>query len=121
LTQKGVVFKWEEYHTEALDKLICMVTMAPVLGCPNPEQQFFLEVNASAFALSAVLFQYNGQNKRRDVAYFSKALTPLERNYDIWDHEFLAIVAALRHWRHLLIGTKEPVVIFTDHANLQYY
>jgi hypothetical protein len=74
LTRKGVVFKWEEHYTEALDKLIYIVTTAPVLRCLNPEQQFFLEVNASAFALGMVLFQYNGQNKRQDVAYFSKVL-----------------------------------------------
>jgi len=30
-------------------------------------------------------------------------------------------VAALWHWRHLLIGTQELVVILTNHANLQYY
>ena len=78
LTQKGITFKWEEHHTEALDKLIHIVTTAPVLGCPNPDQQFFLEVDASAFALGAVLFQYDDQNKRRDVVYFSKMLMPLE-------------------------------------------
>jgi hypothetical protein len=121
LTRKGVPFCWEEQHTEALDKLIQMVTTAPVLRCPNPANQYFLEVDVSAFALGAVLFQYDDQEKRRDMAYLSKALTPPERNYDVWDREFLAIVAALRHWRHLLVGTQEPVVIFTDHANLQYY
>jgi hypothetical protein len=31
------------------------------------------------------------------------------------------VVAALRHWRHLLVGTHDPVVILTDHSNLQYY
>jgi hypothetical protein len=38
----------------------------------------------------------------------------LERN-------ILAIVTALHHWRHLLVGMWEPVVIFMDYANLQYY
>jgi hypothetical protein len=40
-----------------LDQLIQKVTTAPVLACPNPEEQFFLEVDASSFALEAVLFQ----------------------------------------------------------------
>jgi hypothetical protein len=92
--------------------------MAPVLGCPDPEKQYFLEVDASVFALGAILFQHDANGRRREVVYFSKALTPPERNYDIWDREFLAIVAALRHWWHLLIGTLKPVVILTDHANL---
>jgi hypothetical protein len=55
------------------------------------------------------------------VAYLSKALMVTERNYDIWDQEFLVIIAAFCHWRHLLVGTMQPVQVLTDHANLQYY
>ncbi len=106
---------------QALDQLIQMVTTALVLGYLNLDRQYYLEVDTSAFVLGAVLFQYDEQNRRWDVAYFSKALTPPERNYNIWDQEFLAIIATLRHWRHLLVGTKDLVVIFTNYANLQYY
>jgi len=98
-----------------------MVTTVLVLGCPDLERQYFLEVDVSAFALGGVLFQYNEAGCRRDVTYFSKALTPPERNYDVWDREFLAIVATLRHWRHLLVGTQDSMVVLTDHTNLQYY
>ena len=45
------------------------------------------------------------------MAYFSKSLTLPKCNYDIWDCEFLMIVAALQHWQHLLIGTQDPVTI----------
>jgi hypothetical protein len=57
LTKKAVPFVWEERHTEALEQLIQKVTIAPVLACPDPECQFILEVDASSFALGAVLFQ----------------------------------------------------------------
>jgi hypothetical protein len=57
--------------------------MVLILGCPDPEKQYFLEVDASAFALGAVLFQCDPNRKRREVAYFSKALTLPEWNYDI--------------------------------------
>jgi hypothetical protein len=30
-------------------------------------------------------------------------------------------MATLRHWRHLLIGTINPVIVLMDYANLQYY
>jgi hypothetical protein len=92
-----------------------------VLACPNPEQQFFLEVDTSSFTLGAVLFQKEAMGWQRDVAYLSKALSQTEQNYDIWDREFLAIVVAFRAWHHLLAGTKDPVQVLTDHANLQYY
>src|SRR5712691_11364616 len=57
----------------------------------------------------------------RDIGFFSKALNQTERNYDIWDREFMAVVFGLRNWRHLLSGSPHPVVVWTDHANLQYY
>ena len=46
-----------------LDKLINLVMMVLILGCPDPEKQYFLEVDASAFALGAVLFQYDPQER----------------------------------------------------------
>ena len=95
--------------------------MALVLACLDPECQFFLEVNASSFALGAILFQKDEQGQWHNVAYFSKALTAPERNYDIWDQEFLAIVVVFRNWRHLLAGMSQPVQVLTDHTNLQYY
>ena len=95
LTKKGVPFCWEQKHIEALDALIKKVTTTPVLRCPDPEKQYFLEVDASVFALGAVLFQKDEEGRRRDVAYFSKALTPPEQNYNVWDQEFLAVVMVL--------------------------
>jgi hypothetical protein len=80
---------------EALDALIKKVTTTPVLRCPDPKKQYFLEVDASVFALGVVLFQKDEEGRRHDVAYFSKVLTPLEQNYNIWDQEFLAVVVAL--------------------------
>jgi hypothetical protein len=98
-----------------------MVTSAPVLAFPDLERPFELEVDASAFAVGAILFQRDDQGRKRDVGYYSKALNPAERNYDIWDREFLAVIKALGNWRHILIGTPHKITVWTDHANLQYY
>jgi hypothetical protein len=45
----------------------------------------------------------------------------VERNYDVYDLELLAIVKACRHWRPYLAGSLHKVIIYTDHANLQYW
>jgi len=55
------------------------------------------------------------------VAYYSKSLQPAERNYDIHDKELLAIIHALRHFRHYLQGNLQLTKIFSDHANLRYF
>jgi hypothetical protein len=62
--KKGVSFKWEEQHTRALNELIHKVTTASMLVCLDPKQQFHIKVNASSFALGAVLFQKNKLKKR---------------------------------------------------------
>ena len=33
----------------------------------------------------------------------------------------MAVIWSLRYWRHLLQGSPHKVVVFTNHANLQYY
>jgi len=55
-------------------------------------------VDASAYAVGAILFQKDNQGRKHDVGYYSKALNPAERNYDIWDREFLAVIKALGNW-----------------------
>ena len=44
-----------------------------------------------------------------------------KQNYEIWDKELLAIINALKEWRHYLIGTEAPFQIWTDHKNLEYF
>src|SRR5260370_27377826 len=41
-----------------------------------------------------------------------------EKNYAVHEQELLAIVHALREWRHYLLGNK--ITIITDHRSLQY-
>ena len=114
-------FKWTKEAEEALNQLINIVTSDPVLKCLDPEKQFEMEVDTSAFALGAVLSQKDENSKKRECGYFSKALNETERNYDIWDREFMAVIMGLRNWQHLLIGSPYKVIVYMDHANLQYY
>ena len=107
--------------TEALEQLIQAVTSEPVLYQPDWFKQFKLEVDASLFMIGAVLFQRDDEGRRRPISYFSQALNPAERNYDIWDREFLAVIRGLKHNRHLLVGSPHKVVVLTDHENLAHY
>ena len=71
--------------------------------------------------MGAVLSQRHGHpEKLYPCAFFSRKLTPAERNYDIGNRELLAVKAALEEWRHWLEGAKYPFVVLTDHRNLEY-
>ena len=50
------------------------------------------------------------------VEYLSAKLSSAERSYSATDREFLAIITALRKWRHYLANRE--VLIYTDHASL---
>ena len=57
LTKKDTPFEWMQECTDALEQLIQAVTSEPVLYQPDFAKQFELEVDASLFAVGAVLFQ----------------------------------------------------------------
>ncbi len=75
----------------------------------------------SAIAIGAVLNQKGEDGKTHPVAYYSESFSALERNYDVYDRELLAIVKALRQWRTYLLGSPHQIKIYTDHSNLQYW
>ena len=55
------------------------------------------------------------------MAFISKSLSTMERNYEIHNKEMLAVVRCLEAWRHYLEGAKFKFKIWTDHKNLQYF
>ena len=121
LLKKTTKFEWKQEHTDTLDALIKQVATDPILMAPNENEPFKLETDASAYAIGAAFFQKDKQGKRRAVRYASKTLNSAERNYNIWDREFLGLIFGLTYWRHLLSGMKQPVKVFVDHANLLHY
>ncbi|WP_164875890.1 Ty3/Gypsy family RNase HI domain-containing protein, partial [Anoxybacillus flavithermus] len=88
---------------------------------PDKEKPFKLETNASQFATGTVLKQIDETGSERPVRYLSQALTPTERNYEIYNRELLGIVRALEEWRHLLEGAPHRILIRSDHQNLTYW
>ena len=52
---------------------------------PELDKQFELEVNASGFAVGAVLLQKKNDGKRHPVGYYSTTLNAAERNYNIYE------------------------------------
>jgi hypothetical protein len=53
-------------------------------------------------------------------SYFRK-LTDRERGWAIFDLELLAIVEAFGQWRAWLMGTTQPVRVYSNHSNLCHF
>jgi hypothetical protein len=92
-----------------------------VLCQPDHNKPFELEVDASQYATSAILWQRDGNGKKRPIGFDSTTLSEAERNYPIYDRELLAIINGLENWRYLLAGAKHPVLVISDHKNLTYW
>lgn len=121
LTKKGTVWRWAQRHKNAFSLLKEKVTSSPVLIFPDDNKPYKLEADSSDYATGAVLSQEGPDGKWHPVAFMSKSLSEVERNYEIHDKEMLAIIRALDEWRHYLEGTQHPFEIWTDHKNLQYF
>jgi len=55
------------------------------------------------------------------VAFLSKSLNEIERNYEIYDKKMLAIIRGLEVWKYLLEGMQFKFEIWIDHKNLKYF
>ena len=68
-----------------------------------------------------ILEQPDALNHWHPVAYHSKSLQPVERNYEIHDKELLAIVCTLEIFHHYLEGQEDTIEVWSDHGNLDYF
>ncbi|RYE96002.1 MAG: hypothetical protein EOO78_22355, partial [Oxalobacteraceae bacterium] len=119
LTHDKAPWVWAERQQKAFAQLKAALCSAPVLILPDPSKPFVLNCDSCAFAIGATLQQDHGRGLQ-PIAYRSKKLSPAERNYDVREREFMAILDACSHWRHYL-HSDEPFVLKSDHSSLVHY
>jgi len=96
LTYSDKAWNWDAKEQEAFECLKMAVTTAPVLVSSQDSESFCIEADSSDFASGAVLSQQlPGKEKWHPVAFYSKSLSLVERNYEIHDKEMLTIICAL--------------------------
>ena len=120
LTKKNSKFIWTDACEKSFNELKNRLITSPILMHPNPEKPYIVECDSSNYAIGAILSQKDENNKLHPVAYYSRSLNNAEINYSITDKELLAIKSAFSTWRHLLLGAKHQITVFTDHRNLLY-
>jgi len=122
LTCSEQVWTWSKKEQAAFEDLKTAVTTVLVLVSPRELDPFWIKADSSDFATEAVLSQQSMMDgKWHPIAFYSKSLSSVERNYKIHDKEMLAIIRALEEWRHFLEGATHLVEIWTDHKNLEYF
>jgi len=94
LTKQATPWHWGEPQQRAFDTLKARMCAKPVLQQPDFEKVFYLQTDASAYGVGAVLSQEGGtmtsnspnsKPRRHPIAYYSNTFTPTEQNYDIYE------------------------------------
>jgi ribonuclease HI len=90
-----------------------LLNTAPVLAQPDIEKSFDVYCDAFGMGIGGVLMQDG-----HAISYASRQLRRHEEHYPTHDLELLAVVHALKVWRHYLLGNL--VHIYTDHKSMKY-
>jgi len=87
----------------------------------NLDKEMRVEADVSDYATGGVLSMKYEDKKWRPVAYISKSLNNIEKNYEIHDKEMLAVIWCLKAWRYFLEGVWIRFEVWMDHKNLEYF
>ena len=99
LTEKEVVFTWQQQQEHAFTLIKDLVTSSPVLKYYNIKEEVTLQCDASETGIGAALLQAG-----QPVTYTSRALTKTEQQYAQIEKECLAIVYACDKFDQYILG-----------------
>ena len=100
--RKSAKLAWTPGSINAFESTRAMLARDAILKYPDPNKPFHVYTDASDYQIGGAIFQ-DGQ----PVAYFSKKLTPAQKNYTVTEKELLGVVETLREYRVYLLGCRE--------------
>eukprot|EP00253_Pinus_taeda_P016125 PITA_16125 len=105
--------KWGGKQQKAFDTLKEKISTTPVLALPDLQRPFEIQMDASDYAMGAVLIQHG-----KPICYHFETFNSAVVSYPTYDKELYALVQSVKKWKHYLMG--KETVIHTDHQPLQY-
>jgi hypothetical protein len=113
-------WQWGQAEATAFDTLKSALCSEPIfLSAPCNQHDFLVETDSSKYAVGAVLYQVDQHGTRRVVAYLSRRMKDTERRYLVHEQELLAVVTALKEWRHYLLG--KHFKLYTDNQAVSFF
>jgi len=97
IVKKDQNWEWMEKQEGASKELKKRFIKEPVLATLDLDKKIRMEVNASDYVTDSVLFMECEDRKWKLVAYLSKLLNEMERNYEIHNKEILVVIQGLEN------------------------
>ncbi|CAF1105606.1 unnamed protein product, partial [Brachionus calyciflorus] len=113
LFSKNVKFEWHDDCQTAFQTLKKKLCSYPILRIYDPKKPCTLYVDASGFALGAILTQKDENGNEYTIAFASILLNKSEISLTITEKECLSIVFGIKEFRIYLHGIKFSLVV--DH------
>ena len=118
LLKKDVEFDMSPDCKNSFKELKAILTSDLVVRPPDFTKEFFLNTDASGYAIGAILGQKDEEGKEYVIAYASRLLKNAEKHYSVTEKECLAVVWATKHFRVYLFG--KQFFVITDHRSLEW-
>lgn len=93
------------------------ISKTTICSFANKEGKFVLTTDASNVGVGAVLSQIQ-ENKDTLISFYSSTFSEAEKHYSTTEQELLAVVKAVKHFRHYLLNKRFTVK--TDHMALTF-
>ena len=95
MTKKDKLWKWDDDKKRLFKEVKEKFTEEPILRIYQLRLPTKVETNAFDFVLGVCLLQKH-DGVQHPIAYYSRKMTPLELNYNIYNKELLGIVMAFK-------------------------
>ena len=95
LTKKNELWKWQEEQRTLFKELKELFTAKPILKIYTLSLLIVVETDVLDFILGIYLIQ-KYPDRQYLVTYYSRKMTPLKLNYNIYNKELLGIVTVLK-------------------------
>ena len=95
LTTLNKVYQWGGKHQKAFDTLKENISTVIVLALPDLQRPFEIQMDASDYAMGAVLTQHG-----KPICHHSETFNPAVVNYPTYDKELYALVQSVKNWKH---------------------
>lgn len=118
LLKKDKRFRWTEELDQQFERVKRLFVDTVILKYPDSRKPYFLQTDASKYALGGQLYQMDDEDQIAVIAYTSRTFKGSELNYHAAEKELLSIVHCLVKFRTYLLGHKFTII--TDNKALTF-